>query len=83
MRGMNSTSAYFFIFLVIFLGNNPDLLFFEDLISPFLLTGARRLSLAGQPLFWLQAGAATATENRNAQQKRKKRYFFMNFSMFK
>ena len=69
-------AAYFRIFLDIFFGNKPDLLLPEDLSSPFLFTGARRLSLAGQPLFWLQEGANRARENMK-ERKITKRYFII------
>lgn len=41
--------------LAIFLGNNPDWLFPDFLILPLLVTWGLRLSVAGQPLFWLHA----------------------------
>ena len=67
----------YFIRLVIFLGNRPDLLPFDFLISPFLPTGARRLSLAGQPDFWLQAGASRPKAKRQELNKIRTRNFFM------
>lgn len=51
-----------YIFLRIFLGNKSELLPFDFLKAPFLSILGFKLSLAGQPLFLLQAGAANTTE---------------------
>lgn len=72
---------YLCIFFDIFFGNSPEFPFRDDFISPFLFTGMRKLSLAGQPLFWLQEGANTANEHRKAR-KTRKRYFFIQIIFY-
>ena len=67
--------VYLCTFFCIFLGKRPELPPFFFLISPFLFTGAFKLSVAGQPDFVLQEGATKATNS--SRVRTIKLYFFI------
>jgi len=66
-----------YIFLRIFFGNKSDELPFDFLKAPFLSDLGFRLSVAGQPLFLLQAGAIKATEKSKNSMNAIREYFIL------